>query len=462
MATFYFYGKDGTVTASDSDPAAPVFHSGPLDPGRAYEERGDFVGAFLTRRELANHSCPAFVESPNQTPPYTSYGLSYNQPVDHSLYHYVPSEPTDADYYLFDRHEPSENSDGCRFANPVDTFDRAGWTSQWDAIRWYPDPEEIRRLYALQDLLPFLQPERKLSALEGPFLDIIEEGTGAELAWQVPKKLLVLFLGHKVVNRFICTFYRDDVSSHGDPMAQEMILPRGSASEVGLRTLLRWMTRACQYDTMETTGFIQVPKKLFAACSLAGTMELFGLYKDARRFDKYIAKYYFVRPISAKDLECIWNGLGESSRYVYAVIKIVAERLRQHEQEGIKQVKGIDGNMFALLEQHPRLEARVRDLALNEKYRPVFGTKWIKNFGDDAEKQWRSYDLDMEVTGQDSLEKKYPDDRKTGLLEKEPQPDGPTKGVRKFGTLRIVPGDTKKPSGAGPAINELSDENQKW
>jgi hypothetical protein len=371
MTTYYCYGEDGTVTSSLLDPNAPVFTRG-LQGTTSFEQHGDIVGAYLARRDIT-YPAPTGQETHGyEDNPYQSWC----QPLDSSAI----SEPIEQSRWSSDEHESSGYPNSSR-AESVSTLGYAGWASHSGIAHPYPNPDDIRHMHTLHSLLKYLQPERRLSALAGPTVDVIEQDTGVVFASQVPKKLLVLFLGRRVVNRYIRTIQRqDDKTWSGPPICQEMRLPRGKSSKSAIRVLIAWMARACQYHTMGTMNQIRVPKRTFVACSLAQTMELFGLHKDALRVDHFIAHTHFVRPIFAGELEALWKCLGEESRYVFAAIRVVGKRLQEHE-EGSKTIPGIDDDMYAMLKKHPRLEARVRDLELNERYRPSFGTDWTRRLG---------------------------------------------------------------------------------
>ncbi|KAI4910411.1 hypothetical protein J4E90_007846 [Alternaria incomplexa] len=438
MTTYYHYDSDGTVTASKLHPKAAVFTPSHPD-AEAYERNGDVVGAYLARRDKGN---PAHGTSEaHQSCSPTRYPLvkPFNGSIDGQMANqiYKPSDGDELSGYN---------------TSPVEAFSTLGWVG-WAAYsgmeRPYPNPEDIRHLHTLQSLLPYLQPERKMNALNGPVLDIVEQDTGVTLAYQVPKKMLVLFLGRKVVNKFIRTTHReDDVNWKGAPVCQEMDLPRGVASKAAMKALIAWMLRACNYQTMSSMKQIRVPKNTFVACSLARTMELFDLHKDALRVDHYIAECHLARPIFAVELGTLWNCLGKNSRYTYAAIKAVGQRLREFEADSEGQeIPGIDEDMLAMLREYPDLEARVRDPEVNEQHRPVFNTNWIKRIGD-------KNDHSREGCGKQLKKKSFkPAARR---LEKHqpiaeptvsPQlPASPESMVRKFAVLRIVAEDTRASS----------------
>ena len=240
--------------------------------------------------------------------------------------------------------------------------------------RWYPNPETIRHLHALHSLLPHIQPERKLNALSGPEIDIIDGTTSQVLYSAAPKKLLVLFLGREVVNKFIRTAAREDNSAwRGLPTEQKLVLPSKATSAAALKILVSWMKRACTFATMHAMKPLRIPNNLFVACSLAKTMELFRLHRDAYRLDVAITQQFSSeRPVFAVEIETIWRCLGEEDKYVYACIKALGQRMSQPRI--VKDLKG-------LAERFPALWSRLSSLGLNELYKPQIGRKWFEQMG---------------------------------------------------------------------------------
>lgn len=236
--------------------------------------------------------------------------------------------------------------------------------------RWYPDPESIRHCHTLHSLLPHIQPERKLNALNGLELNIVEGHTGKILCHAVPKKMLVLFLGREVVSKFLHTTQREHNESwSGPPTQQIMILPSHVASAVALRIIVSWMQRACQFATMYAMKQIRIPANLFAACSLAQTLNVLGLHRDADRIDCAITQQAMRRPLYAVEIETLWRCLGASSKYVYGCIKAVSSQPR---------TLMMDEEFKELAERCPELYARICEPALNAKYKPHFGREWFK------------------------------------------------------------------------------------
>ena len=437
MTTFYHYDSNGAVTASTPYPAAEMSTCGPL-VADAYEQQGDVVGAFLARRGMA-YPAPGAPETQHY------YGPSYHPSIA-AFKGGVDSESVNRSYQSSDGDEKSGYT-GSPPHGASNTPGWAGWASFSAMPRPYSNPEDVRHLHTLQSLLPYLQPERKLNALNGLVVDIVEQDTGVVLAYQVPKKMLVLFLGRRVVNRFIRTIHReDDENWRGAPVCQEMNLPRGVSSQAAMKALIAWMFRACQYQTMGSMKQIRIPKNTFVACSLAQTMELFELHKDALRVDHYIAENHFVRPIFAVELETLWNCLSKESRYVYAAIKVVGQRICESQTDSPgRETLSNNADMLAMLKEYPGLEARVRDPKLNEQYRPSFNTKWIKRMSDkenDRRKQKSREPRDS--PSKSPLERSKNDQSIKNLGEVQQEADLETP-ARKFAVLRIVP-ETAKPA----------------
>jgi hypothetical protein len=373
MATFYYDDKDGRTAPSNLDPAAPQFSRGLRGP-YPHVQDGDAVGAYLAQREMMNH--PAQV---------ASHAHQFRAPTYQPDTQQFSGNPNltlaNQGYWSNDDYESSGYTSSSQISPSVytSTIGYAGWASHSGIIYPYPDPDSIRHLHTLHSLLPNIQPERKINSLQGPVLDIVEQDSGVIFGFQVPKKVLVLFIGRRTVNKFIRTVHReDDVNWKGAPIYQELNLPRGHCSKAAVRILVSWMLRACKYETMGTMKQIRIPKSTFVACSLAETMTLLNLHKDAFRVDKFIALTHFIRPIFAVELETLWNCLGEQSRYVYGAIRTVGRRLHVHESGHEGQQPGIDDDMYAMLEDYPRLKARVRNAELNQEYLPEFGTEWFQ------------------------------------------------------------------------------------
>ncbi|KAG9201844.1 hypothetical protein G6514_005261 [Epicoccum nigrum] len=264
----------------------------------------------------------------------------------------------------------------------------------------YPDTESIRHLHTVHSLLPHIQPERKLNALSGPVLDIHSgSNTGPILCLAVPKKLLVLFLGRSVVSRYLHTISRQDNTGWaGPPTQQSLILPSTIASSSALTILVAWMTRACKHATMSTMRPLAVPKNLFAACTLAQTMDLLGLKRDAYRVDMEISRRLRSKRLFAVEVETLWRCLGESNRYVYAAVKAFGKQARAAstlapasvatEESACGAPEGLQtsstasttaSELLELKDRYPRLYDRIRNDEVNEQFAPQFGRNWFDN-----------------------------------------------------------------------------------
>ena len=339
-----------------------------------YLERGDKVGAFLAQRDLMCTSEAynqwVMAEEPACGPSSDAYSGS----PDPNLRHQAAEE-----YESY-----GSQHRGGNYSDYDSTIGYTGFATHVGQPIRYPDPEDIRHLHTLHSILPYIQPERKLNALDGQTMNIVEQDTGTVFAYHVPKKLLVLFLGRKVVTKYIRTAEREE---NGDwssrPILQELRIPRGFGSKAAFRVLVSWMIRACQrqHRTMGQMRQFRVPQNTLTACTLAQILTLFGLHKDALRVDHTISKEHFTRPIFPVELEALWNCLGENNRYVCAAIKVVGQRLRVYEIGSTRQHPMWE-EMVQLLEEYPPLKDRVRDLELNELYQPTFGTEWCKNLND--------------------------------------------------------------------------------
>jgi hypothetical protein len=267
----------------------------------------------------------------------------------------------------------------------------------------YPDTESIRHLHTLHTLLPLIQPERKLNALSGPALNIHSGShTGPILCHEVPKKLLVLFLGRAIVSRYLHTISRQDNTAWtGPPTQQSLVLPANIASSSALKILVAWMSRACTYATMFTMRPLAVPENLFSACTLAQTMELFGLRRDAYHVDVVIsARLRSRRRLFVGELETLWRCLGESNRYVYAIVKAFGRQARAAstlapaivaaDESGAPELpqppppaaaasSTTSPELLDLKKRYPLLYDRILNEEVNEQFAPQFGRNWFSN-----------------------------------------------------------------------------------
>lgn len=427
MTTFYHYKPNGVVetTVADSQEEDADFRPG----DDATQGRVKRMSAYIASGATFNPAVGVLRRPSGQCWLPQTNSLPQAQ---------LPWPQQQIPHYYWPNHQYDSQSSPSTIAS-------VGWNGVGDSTTissvgrayMYPDPETIRHQYTLHGLLPLLQPARRLHSLhEGPTMDIIEQDTGNVLFFQAPKKLLVLFLGRLVVNKFIRTTAREDNELwQGPPTCQEMCLPRGVASKAALRVLFSWMVRACQPHTMNNLEAIRVPNNTFAACSLAQTMELFGLYRDAYRVDLFITKDHFARPIFAVELEALWNCLSKDNKYVYTAIKIVGHRLRLQNNEAVKPMAGLE-EILALLERQPDLAKRVRDPLENEKHRPTFGTEWTKNLNSKAPPLDSSQDVDI---------------ARINAVSDKPRLAASAKSTRKCAVLRIVDNSRQSSSDAASA-----------
>jgi hypothetical protein len=439
MTTYYYYNEDGNLQSSAI--LAPVPNLYPEHPDlRYYLQQGDTVGAYLAQRamlypthvtsELYSHGDDRGQATYEQQPD------AYDGAQDVDLRH--EAEAQYESYESFQDDQPKQ----ARYA---------GFSEQTEAPRTYPDPEAVRHSHDLLGLLHHIDPGRRFNSLSGPSVDVVEQGRGTVFAYEVPKRMLVLFLGRKQVNKLIKTIGH----SKNSQRIQQLSLPRGIVSHSAIKILVSWMNRACRREYDGLVRQFDVPRNTFAACSLAQTLTMFGLHKDALRVDFVIAHNHFKRLIFADELRALWTCMGEKSRYVYAAIKVVGERLRAHETVA-SQKRRWHEEIVQLLEGYPALEARVRDLEFNEKFRPTFSIEWCKK-------------LQEESSHSEMLSKRYQRnevdgvrrDRKLGGVD-EPELHPSNKndklviGTRKVAVLRIVLA-TEKPA-AGDGERDL-DEN---
>jgi hypothetical protein len=422
MSVFYHYDAMGNLQASSGHDALSLTENGSFQHDMPYQvHAGDVVGAYLAQRDMLY---PVFtltvsdlydqsIQSRDPWPQWYSHSFEarnhvpqmYNdsiQPSDTSLSSFNPSaqggKPScEADgeehdghmnnfttsQYGYLRHADSRVYESCDYQGE-EYCENCGIIhhphSRSCTYQYHPYPitDHIRHLHTLHSLLPHINPQRKLQALHGPVVHIVEQDTCKILAHSIPKSLLVLFLGREPISRLIRTLGLYDVRRN-DPLnkIQELCIPRYVSSSAAIKVLLAWMKRACEPNTMDNMYQFKVPHNTFAACTLAQTLTLFGLHKDALRVDYTIIRGHFRRPIFANELESLWNCLGENNRYIYAIIKVIGHRLKESEDNQCSESQAWK-EMQALLARYPLLDARVRDPELNEQFRPTFSTEWCR------------------------------------------------------------------------------------
>lgn len=243
----------------------------------------------------------------------------------------------------------------------------------------YPNPDLIRHYHTLHSLLPYLHPARLENSMFGPTLDIMEEGTDHRFATAVPKKMLVLFCGRNVLNRFLRTLDREDNENwQGGPVTQQLSFPRHYTNHVGVKIVIAWMHRACVTPT-KAMKQIRVPIHTFAALSLSRALAAFGLHRDASRVDHIIATNHFKRPLDFDNVVSIWNCLPKDSKYVYRMVDNLRRQLCKYEN-GDRDAFPDAEKVLDFLEQHDELMARVQDEEYNnrQEFRPFFGTEWCE------------------------------------------------------------------------------------
>lgn len=180
MTTYYQYDQYGNfLSASLDDPLAQTVRNGPDCLG--YAQAGDVVGAYLSQQEVV-YPVPVLLDRPHiqswpaQRPknrPEAHGGMcnaytGYHAPGNSDLYH---------------AHKD-------RYPDHAGSFGSAGFVSQSNRLYPYPNPETIRHLHIMHSLLLHLQPERKLKAVEGMAVNIVEEETGTSLLMKFRRRCL--------------------------------------------------------------------------------------------------------------------------------------------------------------------------------------------------------------------------------------------------------------------------------
>jgi hypothetical protein len=436
MTVYYQYDEDGNLLSTSVDERLASQGSGKLDPDH-YLERGDTVGAYLAQRDMQNASFQnPTVHGPAQHGygiPWNGHQEAYSNQHQSGLRHHHPHEQSES--YSFQGAGPP--------AHAVPNA-HVHLTLQAKQYRPCPDPEHIRHLHTLHSLLSWIHPERRMQALGGAAVDIVEQDTGTILAYNIPKKLLVLFLGRDVVSKFIMTVgVVDDDYSGIRHRIQKILIPRGISSKSAMRVLLSWMSRASRTPNVGHITQFNVPRSLFVACTLAQTLTLFGLHKDALRVDHTIAAENFKRPIFESELDALWNCLGPNNRYTYTTIKIVGERLRAYETGASKRFPN-HKEMLDLLERRPALKALVRDLKYKETHRPLFSTEWCRspNPGQHSERLFNGYPARGSIA--DPVPPRLGNNMELSQNKTNEEIGRPKTGGRKVAVLRIVTAPPKE------------------
>lgn len=321
----------------------------------------------------------------------------------------------------------------------------------------YPNPEMIRDYHSLRSLLPYIQPARLRNSVYGPTLDIVEEGTDRKFATAVPKKLLVLFCGRKVVNRFLRTIEQKYNGSRDiSKVVQELCFPRYFVNHVGVQIVIAWMHQACYTPEREMKP-IRIPENLFAALSLSRTLTALGLHRDANRVDKRIANHHYKRPMYPDEIVSIWNCLPKDSKYTYRMIEDLRQKRSEYENGQTKVLPDAE-KVLLFLEQHPELKARVDDEDYNnrEEFLPFFGTEWCQRAAIQTQNNLSGF---CDVKGSDAYvpggwsysstppDKKHDRHRKYGIANHGKKHSGGNARVR---TISLNDWEPKTPPSAWP------------
>jgi hypothetical protein len=435
MTVYYEYDEDGKLMSTSVDEPLVQERPGNLDLEH-YLERGDTVGAYLAQRGLQNAS---FQGSAVHGPAQRDYGVPrYGHQEDYGNQHHSGL-----------RHHSHGQSESYGFQGagpPAHAVPNAHvrLSLQAKQYRPCPDPEHIRHLHTLHSLLSWIHPERRMQALGGAAVDIVEQDTGTILAYNIPKKLLVLFLGRDVVSKFIMTVgIVDDDYLGVRHRIQKLLIPRGISSKSAMRVLLSWMSRASRTPNVGHITQFNVPRSLFVACTLAQTLTLFGLHKDALRVDHTIAAENFKRPIFESELDALWNCLGPNNRYTYTTIRIVGERLRAYETGASKRFPN-HKEMLDLLERRPALKALVRDLKYRETHRPLFSTEWCRSPNPEQQSERLFNGYRAQGSTADPAPRTLGNSMELDHNKTANETERPKNGSRKVAVLRIVAAPPKE------------------
>ncbi|KAH7073477.1 concanavalin A-like lectin/glucanase domain-containing protein [Paraphoma chrysanthemicola] len=349
MTTYFHYHQDGNVYPSGMPSSGPPSTYVPL----ASEDQQclkDPVGAYLARRNALAAAYTGWQTSP---PVISEEGEVH--PNGHQPMAFAKRNSTKSNRFLHRGYMYESSMVDTEYGSQYSPT--PGLTIPAHATS-YPDVDEIRRQNTLQSLLPLIPPERTRNAFQGPRLDIVEAGTDVVFATHVPKKMLVLFLGREVVNKFLRTIERvDNEDWSGPPTVQVLRIPQGLGSAAAFKILFSWMFRACAFHSVQDVRDFKVPQNTYAACTLAQILGLFKLQHDARRVEYAIMNNHFKRPIHANDFEVLWNCLGENNRFVCAMVNAI--RMRQTFDLGGSTLPTFRKEAREMLEKYPALKARL-------------------------------------------------------------------------------------------------------
>ncbi|KAL5436235.1 hypothetical protein PMIN07_006081 [Paraphaeosphaeria minitans] len=361
MTTYFYRNPDGFEYSHVLPNVAPVYLATALVPGSALEPHWQSMGTQV--------KASSSVLDDNQDWYDTAGGDEWHETGD-SNYSNDSDIPPGASYV------------GDRFAGspPHGMMGTYPMFSQYGREHFeYPDPELIRPYHTLHSLLRYLQPARLENSVYGPKVDIVEECTGHKFAAAVPKKMLVLFCGRSVLNRFLRTLEREDNENwQGGPVAQELRFPRHYTNHVGVKIVISWMHRAC-VTPKKAMCPIRVPKNTFAALSLSRALTALRLHRDASRVDHIIATKHFKGWVNFDNIVSIWNCLPKDSKYVYRMVEDLRKQLDLYESGDTDALPEAE-KVLEFLEQHPELMHRTQDKEFSDRqeFRPFFGTEWCE------------------------------------------------------------------------------------
>jgi hypothetical protein len=250
----------------------------------------------------------------------------------------------------------------------------------------YPNPDDIRESVDLIGLARAIPISRRQNALSGAGLDVLEERIEERVAertvngtapstimfYNVPKKALILFCGRKKVSRLLRTIEREDNKNWvSKPTQQQLRVPQGSCNHVGLKIFVSWIRKACDPEFAGNLHRIKCPEDTFSAVSLARTLRLFDLKKDAKRIEQQIWSRHFKRPLSPDTVEQIWKAFPKNCMYTYRMIKSLKLQIDLHLCTDSDFTMPEANEMRAVIAKYPALKVRVQVEGENEKFKPA-------------------------------------------------------------------------------------------
>jgi hypothetical protein len=262
MSTFYEYKPDGSITGylaqhtpRHADPYASTYEAASY-PGPYYLEAHSPYGHYGYYGYPAN----AYQNGHGPVIAYGSWACPPMIPPHAHCGQELQENESETEEMDSDEHKDHDDDDGYHSEDLVeagygsnDSTYESGSSPQLarpflaqsphmpHPARYYPDVESIRKLHDMRGLLDHIQPDRLNNALAGPTFDVVEDGTNKVLAYQVPKKMMILLCGRSAITKHLRTLEREEVSrGYGKALQQEMRIPRGAASHVGFKIILAW------------------------------------------------------------------------------------------------------------------------------------------------------------------------------------------------------------------------------